>query len=112
MERDRARGALLVLLLIYAVARVLQIFPERVPVWLVVLLHVVPPALFAFLHGQRVYGLKGILVFLGVGLTVGVFFESLSLRTGFPFGHYVFTDVMGPKIVQLPVLLALAYVGV
>jgi hypothetical protein len=29
------------------------------------------------------------------------------LRTGFPFGHYYFTDVMGPKIFQLPVLLLL-----
>ena len=38
--------------------------------------------------------------------------EIVSLRTGFPFGHYYFTDVMGPKIFQLPVLLALAYLGI
>jgi putative membrane protein len=44
-------------------------------------------------------------------LGTGTFFESLSLRTGFPFGHYFFTDVMGPKLFQLPVLLALAYLG-
>jgi putative membrane protein len=35
----------------------------------------------------------------------------MSLRTGFPFGHYIFTDLMGPKLFELPVLLALAYVG-
>jgi putative membrane protein len=45
-------------------------------------------------------------------LGFGGFFESLSLRTGFPFGHYYFTDVMGPKLFQLPILLVLAYVGI
>jgi uncharacterized membrane protein len=34
----------------------------------------------------------------------------VSLRTGFPFGHYRFTDLMGPQIFGLPILLALAYV--
>jgi uncharacterized membrane protein len=38
-------------------------------------------------------------------------FESLSLRAGFPFGHYRFTNLMGPKLFDLPILLALAYVG-
>lgn len=112
MERDGARGALVVLLVLYAVARVLQIFPTQVPTLLIVVLHVAPPALFAVIHGWRVYGAKGILLFLVVCLAVASFFESLSLRTGFPFGHYTFTGVMGPKVLQLPMLLALAYAGV
>lgn len=110
--RDAARLALVVLLILYAVARVLQIFPTHVPTLVIVVLHVVPAALFAFIHGQRVYGAKGILVFTAVCLATGTLFESLSLRTAFPFGHYIFTGVMGPKVMQLPVLLALAYVGV
>jgi len=112
MERDGARWALLVLLLIYAVARVLQIFPAQLPALLIVILHVAPPALFAIVHGQRVYGTKGILIFFAVCLGTGTFFESLSLRTGFPFGHYFFTGVMGPKVFQLPIVLAFAYAGV
>lgn len=112
MERDGARGALMVLLLLYAAARVLQIFPAEVPTLLIVLLHVAPPALFALIHGWRVYGVKGMAVFMAVCLAVGSLFESISLRTGFPFGRYTFTAVMGPKVLQLPVLLALAYVGV
>jgi putative membrane protein len=111
-ERDGARSALMVLLALYAVARVLQIFPEQAPTLLIVVLQVLPPALFAFVHGQRVYGTRGILVFMGLCLATGTLFESLSLRTGFPFGHYRFTGVMGPKVFELPVLLALAWVGV
>lgn len=100
------------MLFLYAAGRVLQIFPERVPPLLIVVLQVVPPALFALAHGARRYGWRGILVFAVLCLGVGSFFESLSLRTGFPFGHYVFTGLMGPKIAGLPLLLSLAYVGV
>jgi uncharacterized membrane protein len=72
---------------------------------------VIPPALFAVVHGARIYRSRGILIFITLWLGVGTFFESLSLRTGFPFGHYRFTDLMGPKLFDLPILLALAYVG-
>jgi putative membrane protein len=111
-EGNGWRNALVGLLVVYAGARVLQIFPTQVPTLLIVLLHVVPPAVFAFIHGRRVYGAHGIVVFMVLCLGVSSFFESLSLRTGFPFGHYFFTGVMGPKVFDLPVLLALAYAGV
>jgi len=111
-ERRAARSALIVLLLLYVVARLLQIFPTQIPALLTVVLHVLPPALFAFIDGRRVYGMRGIIVFMALCLGVGSFLESLSLSTGFPFGHYFFTGVMGPKLLQLPILLALAYVGV
>jgi hypothetical protein len=58
------------------------------------------------------YGTRGIVVFMVLCLLIGSALESLSLRIGFPFGHYYFTGVMGPKLFQLPVLLSLAYVGV
>jgi uncharacterized membrane protein len=112
MERGRARWALLVLLGLYCVGRVLQMFPSQALMRWIVVLQVVPPAIFALVHGRRNYGTKGVLVFAAVCLAVASFFESLSLRTGFPFGHYRFNDVMGWKLMQLPVLLALAYVGV
>jgi putative membrane protein len=111
-EHGASRNALVVLLLLYALARVLQIFPTNVPTLLIVILHVLPPAVFAFIHGRRVYGTKGIVVFMAFCLVIGSALESLSLRIGFPFGHYYFTGVMGPKLFQLPVLLSLAYVGV
>jgi uncharacterized membrane protein len=111
-EGRAARHALVSLILIYAVARVLQIFPTKIPTLPIVLLHVVPPAIFAWIHGRSTLGTRGILIFMALCLGTGSFFESLSLRVGFPFGHYMFTGVMGPKVIQLPVLLALAWVGV
>lgn len=111
MKNEHYRFLLLTLLFFYLVGRVLQLFAGRVPSLLIVIFHVIPPALFAVIHGARIYHSRGILVFLTLCLGVGTLFESVSLRTGFPFGHYSFTDLMGPKLFDLPILLALAYVG-
>jgi putative membrane protein len=42
---------------------------------------------------------------------VGNAIENLSIATGFPFGHYRFLNVMGPKLFSVPILLGLAYIG-
>jgi uncharacterized membrane protein len=110
-ENRRTRNLLVLLLLLYAVSRILQLYADRVPTLLIVALHVLPPAAFALLHGHLLYRMRGILIFSALCLGSGTFFESLSLRTGFPFGHYYFTDLMGPRLFQLPILLALAYLG-
>jgi putative membrane protein len=57
------------------------------------------------------YGLRGIVAFMAICLVVGNAFENLSILTGFPFGHYYFTGLMGPRILHVPILLGLAYVG-
>ena len=111
MKNNQSRLWLVTLLLLYVIGRILQPFAGRVPNLIIVVFHVVPPALFALIHGARIYRLRGILVFISLCLGVATFFESVSLRTGFPFGHDRFTDLMGPKISGLPVLLALAWVG-
>jgi putative membrane protein len=66
---------------------------------------------FAFVHGVLQYRLRGILVFAGICLVVGNMSENLSVVTGFPFGRYDFGTFMGPKLIHVPVLLGLAYIG-
>jgi len=100
------------MLLVYAIARICQLYAGQLPTLLITGLHVVPRALFALAHGSVLYRAKGMSLFVVCCLGFGAVAESVSLRTGFPFGHYYFTDVMGPKIFQLPVLLALAYLGI
>ena len=110
-RRDISDILVWMLLAIYAFARVLQVYPGRVPMLGVVMLHIVPPTIFATIHGTRTYRLGGIVTFVAIGLIVGNFFESLGICTGFPFGRYYFTDLMGPKLGVVPVTLGLAYVG-
>jgi hypothetical protein len=99
------------LIALYAAARVLQIFPDRVPILVIVALHVFPPLIFALIHGAMLYRVRGMVVFVVLFLVVGNAIENLGVLTGFPFGRYYFTDVMGPKLFFVPVSLGLAYLG-
>ncbi len=106
-----AVGSLWALITLYACARVLQVFPGRVSMLAVVALHALPPALFAIIHGAMFYRVRGILLFVALCLVLGNIFENLGVLTGFPYGQYYFTDLMGPKLFAVPILLGLAYVG-
>ena len=102
---------LCVILAAYACARILEIAPTSVPRIAVVALDVLSALAFALVDGARNYRLRGILVFAGICIVVGNITENLSIPTGFPFGHYYFAELMGPKLFQVPVLLGLAYIG-
>jgi uncharacterized membrane protein len=99
-------------LLLYALSRICQQYPDKISVQLIVAMQVVPLANFALVHGSILYGARGMAVFTAFCLGAGALCESLSLRTGFPFGHYYFTSLMGPKVIQVPILLVLAYLGI
>ena len=103
--------AIWLLLSVYAVARVFQILPSKLPMVAMVALHVLPVLVFALIHGAMSYRLHGILIFFAICFVVGNVFENLGVATGFPFGRYYFTGAMGPKLFQVPILLGLAYVG-
>ena len=99
------------LIVLYAIARALQVFPGRIPMLVIVSLHVFPPILFALIHGAIFYRTRGILTFVAISLVLSNIVENLGVRTGFPFGRYYFTDLMGPKLFSVPILLDLAYLG-
>jgi putative membrane protein len=99
------------LVAIYAAARVAQAYPEQIPMLVIVAFHVLPPLIFALVHGALRYRPRGIFVFAALSLAIGNLTENLSVLTGLPFGHYHFTGVMGPKLFHVPVLLGPAYIG-
>ena len=100
-----------VFLAVYATGRLLELLSGGIPTLTIVALQVLAAAFVAIVHGYLTYGSRGLLTFVSLCLIVGSFFESLSLRTGFPFGRYYFTGVMGPQFFGLPALLVLAYIG-
>src|ERR1700760_3095769 len=69
------------------------------------------PMAFAVIHGSRQYGWRGILAFAVICLVVSNAFENVSILTGFPFGHYHYSDNLGPKLFLVPLLIGLAYFG-
>jgi uncharacterized membrane protein len=106
-----ARVSLGILVVLYGAARVAQAFPDQVSLPALAAAHVLLPLLFALIHGAQVYRVRGVLIFTALCLVVGNLLENLSILTGFPFGRYHFTEVMGPKLFYVPLLLGLAYVG-
>lgn len=73
---------------------------------------ILPMLGFVLLHGQRQIGWRRLGVFFVIAFVVSWCYESLSIKTGFPFGHYHYTDRMGPKLGDVPVLIMPAYYAI
>lgn len=106
-----SRTLLWPLLLVFAVANVLPVFPRVFPPPIYAAGQIIPAMLFAILHAARVYGLRGSLNFALISLAVGYIVETIGVLTGFPFGSYDFTGGMGPKLFVVPILMGPAYLG-
>lgn len=83
------------------------LIPHTIPTSVMVLV----PVAFALLHGAMRYGWSGILIFIAICLIVSNALENLSILTGFPFGHYHYTDGLGPKFLLVPLLIGPAYIS-
>ena len=95
-----------VLAVAYIVALVANVsFQLSIPVAIVLSLSVA----FALIHGATRYGWSGIATFVVICLVVSNILENTSILTGFPFGHYHYTDLLGPKLFLVPVLIGPAY---
>lgn len=70
------------------------------------------PVTWAFLHGRRYFGLRNILVMLGLILVVGFIGEWLGVHTGRVFGDYFYNSnpkVNGFLISGVPPLVTMSY---
>ncbi len=87
------------------------VFPNHIPVPILIPLFVLVPLAFALFHGAVRYQWSGILTFLVLCLVVSNVLENTSILTGFPFGHYYYTSGLGPKLFLVPLLIGPAYFG-
>ena len=105
-SRNLTRTILSVLAAAYAVALIGNIaLGLSIPIALVLLVSVA----FALIHGVVRYGWRGIAAFIVICLVVSNILENTSILTGFPFGHYHYTDSLGPKLFLVPLLIGPAY---
>jgi len=65
--------------------------------------------IFTFIHGYRRYGWKDLTVFFIIAIVFGNIYENLSIATGFPFGHYHYSNQLGPKFLYVPIIINIAY---
>ena len=87
------------------------VFPNHIPVPILIPILIVVPFAFALFHGAMRYQWSGILIFLVICLVVSNVLENTSILTGFPFGHYHYTSDLGPKLFLVPLVIGPAYFG-
>ncbi len=64
---------------------------------------------FVLIHGVRRYGWDNLFVFFGITFLISWTTETASIATGFPFGNYHYTDLLGVKIGAVPLTIMPAY---
>lgn len=60
-------------------------------------------------HAAITRGVRWAAGYLAITLGVGLAVEALGTATGQPFGDYVYTDLLGPRIVSVPLLIPMAW---
>jgi uncharacterized membrane protein len=81
------------------------------------LLGIAGPAMIFFsavplvlVHGYRRYGFKKNTIFIGLIVVLSTLWETLSIHTGFPFGHYHYT-IQPQFLGGVPVVIPIAYIA-
>src|SRR5437868_1123616 len=87
------------------------VFPNHIPVPILIPLLIVVPLAFALFHGAVCYQWSGIITLLVMSLVVSNLLENTNILTGFPFGHYYYTNGLGPKLFLVPLVINPAYFG-
>jgi putative membrane protein len=64
---------------------------------------------FVLVHGSRRYGWDNLFVFFAITFLISWSSEAASISTGFPFGNFYYTQVLGPKIGTVPMAVMPAY---
>ena len=65
--------------------------------------------LFIFAHGTARFGIKNLMLLIGIGAGVSLFYEALSIATGFPYSGYHYTDILGPQLLGFPIMVMAGY---
>ncbi len=108
--RERTRQILWVLVALFAIESGVGILYPGVLALTV--LHLALMVSFALLHAALRYGWKGAVAFAAICLVVSNIIENMGVATGFPFGHYHYTDGLGVKLGYVPLMIGPAYLGV
>jgi len=64
---------------------------------------------FVLVHGSKRYGWDNLFAFFTITFLVSWLSEAASIATGFPFGHFHYTELLGPKIGTVPMAVMPAY---
>ena len=65
--------------------------------------------LFSLVHCALLEGQKRTTCFFGISAFISYVMEEISVRTGFIYGHYHYSNMLGPKLGSVPMIIPLAW---
>lgn len=65
--------------------------------------------LSAWWASSQLLGLRNTAVFAAIGLSLGWFAEQMGSSRGWFFGRYTYTDVLGPRLLDVPLVIPLMW---
>lgn len=104
---DYIKWAAIILFIIFTIFRRLNIQPISLMLQIGMFATMV---VFSWIHGSQRYGIKNMCIWFIITWIVSNGFEGLSIKTGFPFGHYYYT-MPGPRILDVPLMIMVIYFG-
>ena len=107
-DKKNLLKALTILVTIYLVANIVIGFGGSNAAILIPFL-AVAGGLFIFAHGTSRFGIKNLMLLIGIGAAVSLFYEALSIATGFPYSGYHYTENFGPKLMGFPIMAMVVY---
>jgi uncharacterized membrane protein len=108
MKREWLAGFLYILFGMICVVFLLNLLPTSTPLALFLVITGTQAILTVF-HAEFVLGTRRLLVLVGLTLPLTFLAEFLGTRTGLIFGHYYYGDGLGPKILDVPVAIPIAW---
>lgn len=66
---------------------------------------------FTLMHGSAALGFQRLLIFLGITVVLSFTSEAVGVATGLIFGNYHYTDLLGPKLLGVPLMIQVGYVS-
>lgn len=108
MKREWLAGSLYILFGMICVVFLLNLLPTSPPVALFLVV-TGTQAILTVLHAEFVLGTRRLLVLVGLTLTLTFLAEFLGTRYGLIFGYYHYGNSLGPKILDVPVAIPIAW---
>lgn len=65
--------------------------------------------LFSLLHCAVLEGKKATTYFFALSALISYVLEEIGVRTGFIYGHYHYSNLLGPKLGSVPIIIPLAW---
>lgn len=79
---------------------------------LLLILYVMTLFAFSFTHGTQTFGVRTITVFFAITAVVTYVMEWLGTHFGFPFGHYYYTNRLGPLLMDVPIVIPVQWFNI